>query len=196
MADGPASAATCQLNILPEVAELRAELLANRRHFHAHPELAFQEHKTAARVTELLRSYGLTEVWEGVARTGVVGLIRGGRPGPCVALRADMDALPVDETADVPYRSTAPGVMHACGHDGHVAILLAVARILHGRRAGLAGSVKLFFQPAEEDIGGAAEMIAAGCLTEGAFGPAVDHVYGKRKRDQGERAWGVRVLTG
>ena len=161
---------------------LRDEIVSNRRYFHAQPELAFQEHKTAARIAELLRSYGIDEVWEGVASTGVIALIRGPRPGPCVALRADMDALPIDETADVPYRSTTPGVMHACGHDGHVAGLLAVARVLQNRKDHLSGSVKLFFQPAEEDIGGASDMIKAGCLANGPFGPAVDHIYGLSKR--------------
>ena len=164
--------------IRPEIASLRGEIIENRRHFHAYPEVAFQEHKTAARVAAILRSYGISELWEGVARTGVVAVIRGGRPGPCVALRADMDALPLEETADIPYRSTTPGVMHACGHDGHMAGLLAVARVLQGRRDSLNGSVKLLFQPAEEDIGGAEKMIAEGCLAEGRFGPAVDHVYG------------------
>lgn len=110
---------------------------------------------------------------------GDLQVIPGGRPGPCIALRADMDALPLEETATVPYRSTAPGVMHACGHDGHMAGLLAVARILHGRRAGLAGSVKLLFQPAEEGFGGAREMIGAGCLEAGrGLGPGVAEVYG------------------
>lgn len=165
--------------IRPEIGALRDEIIANRRHFHANPELCFKEHKTAARVAELLRSYGITEVWEGVGQTGVVAMIHGGRAGPCIALRADMDALPLSETADVPYRSTAPGVMHACGHDGHMAGLLAVARVLQGRRAGLAGSVKLLFQPAEEGGGGAREMIKAGCLEgDRGLGPSVDEIYG------------------
>ena len=166
------------LAVRAEVHALRDELVANRRWFHAHPELAFQEHATAARVAQLLRGYGITELWEGVGRTGVVALIRGGAPGPCVALRADMDALPVPETADVPYRSVHEGVMHACGHDGHMAGLLAAARVLHARRAGLAGVVKLIFQPAEEGHGGARAMLADGVLGAGAFGPAVDCIYG------------------
>ena len=178
MADASRPDSGAALILRPEIVALREEIISNRRHFHAHPELAFQEHATSARIAELLRSYGLTEVWTGVARTGVVAVIRGDHAGPCVALRADMDALPLEETADIPFRSTNPGVMHACGHDGHVSGLLAVARVLQGSRARLHGSVKLLFQPAEEDVGGAAEMIAEGCLAEGSLGPAVDHVYG------------------
>ena len=157
---------------------LRDEAVANRRWFHAHPELSFQEVATAAKVAELLRSIGITELWERVGRTGVVAVIRGGAPGPCIALRADMDGLPIVETADIPYKSTNEGVMHACGHDGHMAGLLATAKVLHEGRATLAGTVKLLFQPAEEGFGGAKEMIADGCLNDGPFGPAVDQVYG------------------
>jgi amidohydrolase len=124
---------------------------SNRRWFHANPELSFQEVKTAAKVAELLRSYGITELWEGVGRTGVVALIRGGAgAGPCIGLRADMDALPLQETGDCPFISQNKGVMHACGHDGHMSMLLAAARVLHEGRAGMRGTVKLIFQPAEE----------------------------------------------
>src|SRR4051794_35652440 len=105
---------------------VRDELIADRRHLHAHPELGFEEHETAAYVAERLRSLGI-ETRTGVGRTGVVGVIRGGSPGKTVMLRADMDALPVQEEGDKPYKSTRPGVMHACGHDGHTAILLSVA---------------------------------------------------------------------
>src|SRR5687767_6399868 len=107
------------------VEAVREELVRDRRHFHAHPELAMQEHETAAYVAERLRSLGL-EVRTGVGQTGVVGVVRGSKPGKTVLLRADMDALPIQETGDAPYTSTRPGVMHACGHDGHTAILLAV----------------------------------------------------------------------
>jgi hippurate hydrolase len=178
----PVGETTCgaPLNVRADVLALRDEIVANRRWFHAHPELSFQEVKTAARVAELLRSYGLTEVFEGCGRTGVVGVIRGGAgAGPCVALRADMDALPVTETSDIPFKSQNEGVMHACGHDGHVAGLLAAARVLHEGRARLAGTVKLLFQPAEEGYGGAKEMIDDGVLEDGrGWGPRVDLVYG------------------
>lgn len=107
-----------EINIIPAVHDICDEIVANRRWFHANPELSMVEHKTAAKVAELLRSYGITEVFEGVGKTGVVGLIRGSQPGLCIALRADMDALPIQETADIPYRSQNPGVMHACGKYG------------------------------------------------------------------------------
>ena len=176
----PAGATTCAtpINALKEVVALKDELIANRRWFHAHPELSFKEVITAAKVADLLRSYGISEVHEKVGRTGVIGLIRGGLPGPCIALRADMDGLPIVETADIPYKSTNEGVMHACGHDGHMAGLLAAAKVLHEQRASLAGVVKLVFQPAEEGYGGAKEMIADGCLVDGPLGPAVDQIYG------------------
>lgn len=109
---------------------------------------------------------------------GVVALIRGDQPGKCCALRADMDALPLTETADVPYRSQNPGVMHACGHDGHMTSLLATAKVLMANRDKFKGVVKLIFQPAEEGQGGAPEMIKDGCLEEGIHGPRVDSIYG------------------
>jgi amidohydrolase len=143
-----------------------------------YPELSFQEFKTALKIVECLRSYGIDEIWENVGRTGVVALIRGGHPGPCIALRADIDALPIPETAEVPYRSQNEGVMHACGHDGHIAGLLCAAKVLYNERSTLFGTVKLIFQPAEEGHGGAREIIADGCLEEGPFGPAVDSIYG------------------
>eukprot|EP00047_Mylnosiga_fluctuans_P019761 m.85794 g.85794 ORF g.85794 m.85794 type:complete len:398 (+) comp8254_c0_seq1:87-1280(+) len=164
--------------ILPEVTALKAEIVENRRYFHAHPELSFQEVQTAAHVAALLRGYGITEIFEQIGKTGVVALIRGGAPGPCVALRADMDALPIQETADIPYRSQNANAMHACGHDGHMAGLLAAAKILHEQRAQIAGIVKLVFQPAEEGLGGAPAMIADGVLEEGPCGPRVDAIYG------------------
>lgn len=166
------------VRVLPEVSELKDEIVANRRWFHQFPELAFQEVKTAAKVVELLRSYGIEEIWEGVGRTGVVALIRGAHPGKCCALRADMDGLAITEIAEVPYRSQNPGAMHACGHDGHMASLLAAAKVLHAQRDRIHGVVKLLFQPAEEGLGGAREMIADGCLEDGPQGPRVDSVYG------------------
>ncbi|KAJ1392067.1 hypothetical protein B484DRAFT_439520, partial [Ochromonadaceae sp. CCMP2298] len=124
---------------LPEVAALSDEIVANRRWFHAHPELSFQEVHTAAKIVEILRSYGIEEIFEGVARTGVVALIRGASEGPCVALRADIDALPVLETAEVEYVSQNSNVMHACGHDGHITGLLAAAKVLWEQRQTLRG---------------------------------------------------------
>jgi len=155
-----------------------AELVAARRDLHAHPELGFQEHRTASLVAERLRALGY-DVKTGVGRTGVVGVLRGtgpagGRAGRTVLLRADMDALPVQETNEVAYRSTAPGVMHACGHDAHVAIGLAVARRLAAARNAWAGTVKLAFQPAEETGEGAEAMIADGVLDA----PTVDAAFG------------------
>ena len=152
-----------------------AELVATRRDLHAHPELGFQEHRTAALVAERLRGLGY-DVRTGVGRTGVVGVLRGGAAGGgrTVLLRADMDALPIQEAGEAPYRSTAPGVMHACGHDAHVAIGLAVARRLAAARAEWRGTVKFAFQPAEENGNGAEAMIADGALAA----PAVDAAFG------------------
>lgn len=171
---------TCKepVNYLPEVVAITSEIVENRRWFHAHPELSFEEVKTAAKVVEILKSYGIVEIFEGIGKTGVIALIRGSAPGPCIALRADMDALPLQETADIEYRSQNQGVMHACGHDGHIAGLLAAAKILHAERDKIRGVVKLVFQPAEEGYGGAREMIKEGVLEEGPYGPAVDSIYG------------------
>jgi len=152
-------------------------MIRNRRWFHAHPELSFQEVKTAEYVAKELRSYGITELWEQVGRTGIVAMIRGSQPGPTIALRADMDALPIQETGDCPFISQNPGVQHACGHDGHMSILLGAAKVLYSLRDKLHGNVKLLFQPAEEGFGGAREMIKDGCLTD-KFGTNVDAVYG------------------
>jgi amidohydrolase len=177
----------------PAGAELEAlcaavdpKVLAWRRDIHQHPELSNREVRTAALVAAHLRGLGI-EVEEGVAHTGVVGLLRGGRPGPVVALRADMDALPVTERVDLPFasRETATyagqtvGVMHACGHDAHVAILMGVAEVLAGLRAELPGTVKLIFQPAEEgppegEEGGAELMVAEGVLAD----PEVEVIFG------------------
>lgn len=171
---------TCDapVHILNEVAQIEAEMVSNRRWFHAHPELGFAEFKTAAKVTEILKSYGISKIWEGVGRTGVVALIEGGSSGPCIGLRADMDGLPITETAKIDYISTHPGAMHACGHDGHISALLGAAKILHEQRSSMKGTIKLLFQPAEEGGGGARYMIEDGVLEEGKFGPRVDFVYG------------------
>ncbi len=152
-----------------------AELVATRRDLHAHPELGYEEHRTAALVAERLRGLGYA-VKTGVGRTGVVGLLAGGsgRRGRTILLRADMDALPVAEANDVAYRSTVPGAMHACGHDAHVAIGLGVARRLAATSAAWGGTVKFAFQPAEEGGNGAEAMIADGVLEA----PAVDAAFG------------------
>jgi amidohydrolase len=155
------------------VAALADEVVATRRDFHAHPELGYQERRTAGIVAARLRELGL-DVREHVAETGVIGLLRGARPGPTVLLRADMDALPIQETGDAPYRSTIPNVMHACGHDGHTAVLLGVARLLAGQRDSLPGTVKFVFQPAEEGGAGAKRMIEEGALES----PSVEAAFG------------------
>jgi amidohydrolase len=151
-----------------------AELVADRRFLHQHPELGFKEEATAAFIADRLRPLGLDDVQTGVGRTGVVGLLRGSvGPGPCVLLRADMDALPIEELNDVPYRSQLPGVMHACGHDAHVAMLLGAAKLLAQHRADFAGTVKFVFQPSEEANGGGARpMIEAGVLENPNVGAA------------------------
>ena len=147
---------------------MRAQLVAQRRDFHMHPELSNREERTSRVVAERLRALGL-EVQTGVAHHGVVGILKGGRPGPVVAVRADMDALPIDETLDVPYRSQTKGVKHACGHDVHTTVGLGVAEVLAGMRDRVHGTVKFIFQPAEEgapagEEGGARLMIKEGVL--------------------------------
>lgn len=134
-----------------------------RRDLHAHPELSTREHRTAKVIARTLAEIGL-EVHEGVAETGVVGLLHGGRPGPWVGVRVDTDALPVQEATGAEYASTVPGVMHACGHDAHVACGLGAARALKDQAANLPGSVKFIFQPSEELVSGAMRMIEAGVL--------------------------------
>jgi amidohydrolase len=154
-----------------EAEAMAGTLVEWRRDFHRHPELAFAEERTAAVVRAFLESAGV-EV-RACGGTGLRGVLRGGRPGRTVALRADMDALPVDEVADHDYRSQNAGVMHACGHDGHMAIVMGAARLLAARREALAGNVVFLFQPAEESPpGGAARMIAQGALD------GVDAVFG------------------
>ncbi len=154
--------------LLEEARSLFEYTRALRRDFHMHPELGYQEIRTSAIVARELEALGL-EVQRGVAKTGVVALLEGNRPGPVILLRFDMDALPIQEETGAPYASQTPGVMHACGHDGHTAIGLTVARLLHAHRHELAGTIKLVFQPAEEglcgeEMGGAERMIAEGVL--------------------------------
>jgi amidohydrolase len=147
------------------------EMVALRRTFHQHPELAFEEKQTAAAVANLLKKWGY-EVREKIAGTGVCGYMKGIKKGKVVAVRADMDALPIQEKGDKEYKSRRRGVMHACGHDGHVAIALQVAKLVAGERGSLRGGVKFIFQPAEESPGGALPMIEEGVLGN----PAVDFI--------------------
>jgi amidohydrolase len=150
---------------LTEARQLMEYTRRMRRDFHRHPELGFQEVRTAGIVAQELNKLGL-EVTTGVAHTGVVALLEGSRPGPVILVRFDMDALPIHEETGAEYASQHPGVMHACGHDGHTAIGLTVAQLLQGHADELAGTVKLVFQPAEEGLGGAEGMIAEGVLEE------------------------------
>jgi len=147
-----------------DIDELVPDMVAVRRDLHQHPELAYEEVRTAGLVAQRLRSLGL-QVQAGVAKTGVVGLLRGdaSQPGAkTIAIRADMDALPIHEVNELDYRSSVDGKMHACGHDGHTSIALAVAAILSKRQAELTGNVKFIFQPAEEGRGGAKQMVKEG----------------------------------
>ncbi len=177
-----------------KAAALEQQLITWRRDFHQNPELGNYELRTAGVVAKYLESLGI-EVKTGVATTGVVGILKGGRPGPVVALRADMDGLPVTERTSVPFASKVrttyngqeTGVMHACGHDTHVAILMAVANILSSMKNDLKGTVKFIFQPAEEGVspgekGGAQEMVAQGVLTN----PSVDVIFGLHINSQTE----------
>lgn len=166
--------------------KIESKVIEWRRDFHANPELGNRENRTAGIVAKHLQSLGL-EVKTGVAKTGVVAILRGDKPGPVVALRADMDALPVTERGNLPFKSTVKtqyagqevGVMHACGHDSHTAMLMGVAEILTGMKADLKGTVKFIFQPAEEgapagEEGGAKLMVAEGALEN----PKVDVIFG------------------
>jgi amidohydrolase len=179
-------AATLSQQIDTAAARLEANVIATRRDIHEHPELGNREVRTAKLVADRLRALNI-EVTEKVAHTGVVGVLKGGKPGKVVALRADMDALPVTEQVDLPFASKVRttyngqevGVMHACGHDAHVAVLLGVAEILAGMREQLPGTVKFIFQPAEEgapqgEEGGAALMVKEGVLQN----PKVDAIFG------------------
>jgi amidohydrolase len=164
--------------IVNRVADLQPDIQAWRRDIHEHPELLYEVHRTAALVADRLREFGCDEVITGVGRTGVVGVIKGSRPAGTVGvkvigLRADMDALPIEEATRLPYASKTPGKMHACGHDGHTAMLLGAARYLSETR-NFAGNAVVIFQPAEEGGAGAAAMIKDGLLDR--FG--IEQVYG------------------
>ena len=167
----PAEEATAARDreIAREAESLRPKLIEIRRDFHMHPELSNREERTSRVVAERLRALGLDEVKTGVAKHGIVALLKGGKPGPVVAVRADMDALPIQETIDVPYKSQNPGVKHACGHDVHMTVELGVAEILSRMRDQIHGTIKFIFQPAEEgppagEEGGAALMVKEGAL--------------------------------
>lgn len=157
--------------IRKRIEALGEELVALRRDFHMHPELGFQEQRTAGVVEAYLQGLGLET--ERVSTTGVVALLEGARPGPVLMLRADMDALPVTEENDLPYKSRNPGVCHACGHDAHMAMLLVAAKVLSEQRDELAGTVKFVFQP-DEEVAGAIRMVADGVLEN----PRVDAAIG------------------
>ena len=150
------------MNIKKKITSLKDELIELRRDFHKHPELGFEEHRTSKIIANYLEKCGLN-VKRGVAKTGVVGLLEGKSQGPTLLLRADMDALPIQEENDVPYKSVNNGVMHACGHDGHIAMLLVAAKILFDYREKIKGNIKFVFQPNEE-VGGAKVMIEEGIL--------------------------------
>ena len=184
--NAPDSAFPLDAAIDAAAGRLEPKVIAWRRDIHQHPELGNREFRTSKLVADHLRALGIA-VQDKVAHTGVIGVLKGGRPGPVVALRADMDALPVTEEVDVPFRSTVTtewngmscGVMHACGHDAHTAILMGVAELLAGMRGQVPGTVKFLFQPAEEGApgdegGGARMMIEQGCMEE----PKVDAIFG------------------
>ena len=162
--------------IVNRVADLHAEIAAWRHDLHAHPELLYEVHRTAASVAEKLTAFGCDEVVSGLGRTGVVGVIKGNRPGGAgkvIGLRADMDALPLQEANELPYKSTVPGKMHACGHDGHTAMLLGAAKYLAETR-NFAGTAVVIFQPAEEGGAGGLAMVRDGLMDR--FG--IEEVYG------------------
>jgi amidohydrolase len=162
--------------IVNRVADLHGEISAWRRDIHAHPELLYDVHRTAATVAEQLKAFGCDEVVPGIGRTGVVAVIKGNRPGgtrKVIGLRADMDALPIQEAGDLAYKSTVPGKMHACGHDGHTAMLLGAAKYLAETR-NFAGTAVMIFQPAEEGGAGGLAMVQDGLMER--F--AIEEVYG------------------
>lgn len=148
-------------------------MIGLRHEFHQYPEVSFAEHRTGQRIAEVLESLGIT-VQKGVGKTGVVGILKGAKDGPTIALRGDIDALPIQEMNEIPYRSKVPGVMHACGHDVHITSVLGAAMILTELRNEIKGSVKFIFQPAEEKNAGAKMMLEDGVLEN----PRVDAIFG------------------
>lgn len=162
-----------KMNISTEINSIKDWIIEIRRDFHRNPEFGMEEHRTANKIAEYLEEMGI-EYKRGVANTGVVGIIRGKHRGKTVALRADMDALPIEEKNDMEYKSRVKGKMHACGHDAHMAVLIGAAKILNDMKDNLRGNVKLLFQPAEETVGGAKPMIEEGAMET----PSVDAVFG------------------
>tara|TARA_B100001540_G_scaffold88520_1_gene80035 strand:- start:8356 stop:9513 length:1158 start_codon:yes stop_codon:yes gene_type:complete len=157
--------------INPEVLKIKNTIIETRRDLHKHPELSFKEFRTSKIVSEKLEKFGF-EVQTNIGKTGVIGVLKGKYKGKTIAMRADMDALPIQETSDVPYKSINDGIMHACGHDAHVAILLGAAEILSKKINQINGNIKFIFQPAEEGFGGAQYMIDDGAIDD------VDEIYG------------------
>ncbi len=157
--------------INPEVLKIKNTIIETRRDLHKHPELSFKEFRTSKIVSEKLEKFGF-EVQTNIGKTGVIGVLKGKYKGKTIAMRADMDALPIQETSDVPYKSINDGIMHACGHDAHVAILLGAAEILSKKINQINGNIKFIFQPAEEGFGGAQFMIDDGAIDD------VDEIYG------------------
>ena len=159
--------------VAPATERWSGEVTALRRRIHEHPELAFDEHETAKRVEAFLGRLAIP-CRTGIGKTGIVALLEGGKPGPTIAIRADMDALPIDEKNELPFASRIPGKMHACGHDAHTAIALGVAAVLSEMREDLAGRVMFVFQPAEETLTGAVAMLEAGAFDD----PKPDTILG------------------
>jgi hippurate hydrolase len=175
--------------IVNRIAALADDMAAWRHDFHEHPELLYEVHRTAGIVADRLREFGCDEVVTGIGRTGVVGIIRGRKStsGKTIGLRADMDALPIEETSGVPYASKTPGLMHACGHDGHTAMLLGAAKYLAETR-NFDGTAVMIFQPAEEGGAGGKAMVDDGLMTRwGIQQPRSNVGVGGQRRDHGQR---------
>ncbi|GHH03674.1 M20 aminoacylase family protein [Pseudodonghicola xiamenensis] len=175
--------------VIEDIADYADELTAIRRDLHEHPELGFEEIRTSGIVAEKLKSWGI-EVTTGIGKTGVVGVLKGSKPGKTIGLRADMDALPIHEETNLPWSSKTPGVMHACGHDGHTTMLLGAARYL-SEHPDFAGTAVFIFQPAEEGLGGARAMIADGLFDR--F--PCDEIYGMHNSTMDEPGV-VRIKKG
>ena len=181
------------MDIRARAHEISDEMLSWRRDFHAHPELSNNEFRTTEKIVELLKSFGCDSV-ERPLPTGAVAIIKGAKPGKCVAIRADIDALPVKEETGLPFASQNDGVMHACGHDTHISMLLATAKLLCGMRDELSGTVKLIFQPGEEKapMGGARPMVEAGVMEN----PHVDAIMATHISPGGPKVGAVSFYNG
>ena len=164
------------MKIHTQIAPLKDTIINTRRDFHKHPELSFKEFRTSKIVAEKLNNFGI-ETKKNIGKTGVVGILKGEKNGPTIALRADMDALPIQETNELSYKSVNKGVMHACGHDAHTAMLLGAAEALSKMRHEIKGEIRFIFQPAEEGFGGAKYMIKDGAIDN------VDEIYGMHVRN-------------